>query len=596
MFGRMVGRLSLVHAFYNGRRVKSPILRSGVIMSKGASTVLRDSHPSGQIDIDLAEAWILRSREEIPVGREQTHSVDRVGYREEDYAFAMYLVASTSFKLQLSNFGSYRQHFLVAEDVTRRLAARREALHQSFPPPSCVLHAWPITPDDAFDLAYKTGLSELEALCTHCDDKLTRLVGASTYSWLEEPTGEFIEEPYYSVAAKRALDLCQDAQLASVLLRQRSVQTYENGVVILAPPGQGTSWVFDNFKEGWPVDHEDAVVKADYWHPYCNEMYRHELSMVFSAAEDDTKEDLLSLDFNSHALDAVVRLLTANGTKLVVTKEVMNLFRILDLAELKGHTILLLYRRRRHTFPMSNPPCRTCFYEALRESLLIQNYSHPVLVLAQKIIRPLTPDTPETHAMLHAVLWRVLLWRVPEPRILRYEDLIAASTVEDLVRVYETAWSHDGRLRRVVDFKAVAERTMATRKSIEWLEGKEARYNSVVSAEWEELIEASLDRFKELDPTTDDSIIREGGADHVFGRNTRSVWFIHALVHGVQGGLYVVPRLGDQGFSRTKCEGRFLGNRRSAQIERSDIERLNVVAYTGLLKMLSWRQCLPNST
>ncbi|KAF4708641.1 hypothetical protein FOZ63_025016, partial [Perkinsus olseni] len=137
-----------------------------------------------------------------------------VGYREEDYAFAMYLVASTSFKLQLWNFGSYRQHFLIAEDVTRRLAARREALHQSFPPPSCVLHAWPITPDDALDLAYKTGLSELEALCTHCDDKLTKLVGASTYSWLEESTGDFIEEPYYSVAVKRALDLCQDAQLA----------------------------------------------------------------------------------------------------------------------------------------------------------------------------------------------------------------------------------------------------------------------------------------------------------------------------------------------------------------------------------------------
>ncbi|KAF4723496.1 hypothetical protein FOZ63_031419, partial [Perkinsus olseni] len=321
MFGRMVGRLSLVHAFYNGRRVKSPILRSGVIMSKRAATVLRDSHPSGQIDIDLAEAWILRSREEIPVGREQTHSVDGVGYREEDYAFAMYLVASTSFKLQLSNFGSYRQHFLIAEDVTRRLAARREALHRSHPPPSCVLHAWPITPDDALDLAHKTGLSELEALCTHCDDKLTKLVGASTYSWLEESTGEFIEEPYYSDHVKRALDLCQDSQLAPVLLRERNVQTYENGVVILAPPGQGTSWVFDNFKEGWPVDHEDAVVKADYWHPYCNEMYRHELSMVFSAAEDDTKENLLSLDFNSHALDAVVRLLTASGTKLVVTKE-----------------------------------------------------------------------------------------------------------------------------------------------------------------------------------------------------------------------------------------------------------------------------------
>ncbi|KAF4704321.1 hypothetical protein FOZ63_017578, partial [Perkinsus olseni] len=142
-----------------------------------------------------------------------------------------------------------------------------------------------------------------------------------------------------------------------------------------------------------------------------------------------------------------------------------------------------------------------------------------------------------THAMLHAVLWRVLLWRVPEPRILRYEDLITASTVEDLTRVYERAWSRDGRLRRVADFKAVAERTMVTRKSIEWLEGKEARYNSVVSAEWEELIEASLDRFRELDPTTDDSIIHESGPHDEFGHDTEGAWFIHALVHGIRGVL-----------------------------------------------------------
>ncbi|KAF4664845.1 hypothetical protein FOL47_004921, partial [Perkinsus chesapeaki] len=76
MFGRMVGRLSLVHAFYNGRRVKSPILRSGVIVSKGAMSVLEDSHPSGQIDVGLAEAWVVRSRQEIPDGQDQTSSVD----------------------------------------------------------------------------------------------------------------------------------------------------------------------------------------------------------------------------------------------------------------------------------------------------------------------------------------------------------------------------------------------------------------------------------------------------------------------------------------------------------------------------------------
>ncbi|KAF4649806.1 hypothetical protein FOL47_001713, partial [Perkinsus chesapeaki] len=275
---------------------------------------------------------------------------------------------------------------------------------------------------------------------------------------------------------------------------------YDNGVIILAPPGQGTSWVFDNFKEGWPADHEDVIIQADYWHPYCNEMYRHELSMVFSAAEDDTKIDLLSLDFNDHALDAAVRLLTQGGEKLVVTKEVMNLFRVIDLAELKGHTILLLYRKLR-------------FAIALRESLLAQNYSHPVMVLAKRIVEPLTADTPETHAMLHAVLWRLILWRLPDPRILAFHDLIMADSKRALIEVYERAWSHDGRLKQVVDFEAIASRTFESRKSIEWLRSKERRYSNVVSAEWEQFIGLALDRFREIDPATDDSIIRDHALD-----------------------------------------------------------------------------------
>ena len=354
----------------------------------------------------------------------------------------------------------------------------------------CVLVAHPVTLDDA------AMLNSHAASCFMNGD--SDAMKGIQYSWQDYEQNGYLQSDYYSKAVSIILDTCPVVPPGSTHpLVPLSPVTALSGTIILSPPGGGTTWFFSALLS--TLTDPDLVARADLFHPYVSDKYRTELTYVFAAAEDASRLKLMREEcVNCDLLPSLVSLLTDG--KPFITKEVINIFRSLDLADDYGIDILLLFRARGHTFPtVGDDTCRMCFFSAFHESLQAQTFTIPWLHEAQRFIRPFNAESVEAAVLIHTVLWRYILYRIPKEgtKIVRFDEMITSHSPAALLR---ERWA----IAELFDVKGLDAIVLGTRRSPQWLVDRTAAY---VTLGTEHLVQGLLDVIRQADPLTEDSIL-----------------------------------------------------------------------------------------
>jgi hypothetical protein len=241
------------------------------------------------------------------------------------------------------------------------------------------------------------------------------------------------------------------------------------------------------------------TVEADLLHPYVQDLYRGELSLVFSAGEDNTRNRLMKESCDNCPLIPVL-LAEVSERRPFFTKEVMNVLRSLDMMDMFGTNILLLYRSRQYTFPsVGKETCRMCFYTAFYDSMQANAYTIPWLDAAKQFVASWDPESIEVAVLMHTVLWRYILWRIP-PRQRRIVHYDAIMTAQDPRKTLEETWL----LSYPIDPAGVASEIIRTRKAKEWLNSRVEEYQKL---NIEGAVSDLLTKIRRLDPATDDSLL-----------------------------------------------------------------------------------------
>jgi len=300
--------------------------------------------------------------------------------------------------------------------------------------------------------------------------------------------------------------------------------------LLVGLPGGGTTWFFEALVAG---QGPGSTQHSGFFHPFCNQLWRVELSHFVAGSEDLSRIHLFREHVPTDLFDDLVQRMLwqhLNGSSSAhagfLTRENFNIWRVPDLVR-NGFRPVALFRHRRHTFPLSDSPgspswaellgnlrgdndfryaalCRTCFYFTMyfapqmgaRGTVI----SDPcVLTLAR--VAALAPDAPlAKQVAAHMLFWYVILrlarlggYRFP---IVDYEGLVRSSPDELLGLLSRT-------LPPGIDAPAVARFTLDTRKDPAWLDRKERQYSAAEGyREAEMFVGVMLATMRRVDPET----------------------------------------------------------------------------------------------
>ena len=472
---RMSGRLSqfFVHWGKNGALFFS-LVKTGLLLNRAAINVLLAYAVGVRNTPD-----VFRVDSQLLSQVDQSGAVDGVQFSPIDVGMTIFLYRNA--KLRISNWASYLEHYVVGADeetVVRKLRIRSAV-------GACVLAAYPVG---------EVALGILHSMNTTTCGPDRHTMDTQEYSWINKD-GVYESEPYYSPRVLKILKNCTSHEkhvtFENVLCENASCVV--RGHVILSPPGGGSTWLFHVLSR-----HAHVNAAPDIFHPYVNEVYRAELSHCFAAAEDETRTNLVLPTCN---LTRFIVSTITNGEPFF-TKEVMNIFRILQLGEEEENVnILLLYRSRFSTFPtVGDDTCRMCFFAAFYESFMTQNHSEQWLNTATNFLRQYDANSVEAAVLIHTVLWRYILSRIRSPQILNYDDLINANSENQIYTIMSQNWDIDNQ----VDIRAASSDIFNSRKTSKWLQDRHFQYQELhVESKVNEL----LSILGQVDPFTNSTLL-----------------------------------------------------------------------------------------
>eukprot|EP00927_Polykrikos_kofoidii_P051721 TRINITY_DN45510_c0_g1_i1.p1 TRINITY_DN45510_c0_g1~~TRINITY_DN45510_c0_g1_i1.p1 ORF type:complete len:647 (-),score=51.21 TRINITY_DN45510_c0_g1_i1:301-2184(-) len=303
--------------------------------------------------------------------------------------------------------------------------------------------------------------------------------------------------------------------------------------LLVGLPGGATTWFYDAVAAA----HGNSTFKhSAFFHPFCNELFRSELSSFVGATEDYSfinifREKVPEVSFD-HLVRFMIRHVLAPGETLptrdgLVTRESVNIWRIPDLVRM-GFRAFALYRHRKHTFPLSDAPddtnsvadfqdslsadapvfwstlCRTCFYLVMHKAATLTgdfNYAKSVQMVRELLVHITSPIAQQVAT--HTLFWYVMLflarrrgYAFPIIEYARLMDLPAPRVLPYL----------RSRLPHDVDARIVATEVVKSRKSAAWLKAREARYASY-ALEGEYWSQKILQLVRKTDPKTDVSLL-----------------------------------------------------------------------------------------
>lgn len=471
-FARMSGRLSKYFAIIGNDSIFFGIIRTGLLLNRCAMDMIKVS----SISID-------NSVPVLPLGGS---TIDQVEFLSIDIQMSLFLFKTI--KLKIQNWANYIDHYLIGGSDT--VIRRKAEIRSQNPNAPCVLAAYPANPDTV-DILH-------QAVCNQGG----RSMNYVQYSW-EVSEGVFANEPYYSAKVVEWLgtcDLIKETDEASIASHSVEVVIPPSGNIMLSAPGGGTTWFFEILRQN-AISH---YAIADMFHPYVNEVFRAELSICFSAGEDETSKDLFT-ERLPHC-DPVLPLLidSVTNSKSFFTKEVMNIFRMLQINEQFPQIhILLLYRSRQSTFPtVGNDTCRMCFYDAFHRSLVATNSHEPWIIYAKEFIAQFSSDSIEAAILIHTVLWRYIFSKIPPNlrNLIIYDEIVNIQNANDLERLLNNNWN----LNSIVDTHSAVADLLVSRESPEWLTRRHIEYFKLGV---EPLVIQLLQQLRTIDPTTDTSLL-----------------------------------------------------------------------------------------
>lgn len=238
--------------------------------------------------------------------------------------------------------------------------------------------------------------------------------------------------------------------------------------IVAALPNGASTWFLQVLEHAQQTTHGTVATMWDALHPFCNIGASADLGKVMGAPEDrtwphifrkvspaalDTIFDILSTQFHNKALrelqfmrqhgatitgevvhpifrwpwlGVVPRRMDALRIRLIASKEIVNVFQLVQFAEsrlasgaLPGVAVVSLYRHRAHSFPMSNETqwqwtvCKWCMFERIVRSFLTNRFSQdePLRGLQQWWNKQSVGglSTPGGQVFGHLLVWYVVL-------------------------------------------------------------------------------------------------------------------------------------------------------------------------------------------
>lgn len=306
--------------------------------------------------------------------------------------------------------------------------------------------------------------------------------------------------------------------------------------LLVGLPGGGTTWFFQALVQGHG---SRALNHSGFFHPYCHQLWRVELSHFVAATEDLSKIHLFREFVPEPLFDDLVQRMLRQALQdkyphgnpgMFVTRENLNVWRTPDYVR-NGFRAIGLFRHRKHTFPLTDSDesptwedlignmmglndykystlCRTCFYFMMffapqlgtKGTMLTDTRIVLVARLASHAVVPLARQVAA-----HTLFWYVLL-RLPRVRgypfpVISYEVLIRNRP--DVLRSLLRQSLPEG-----VDAAAVISAVVASRHGPSWLEARERRYAEAPGyAEAEHCVREMIELIRQVDPETNVDIL-----------------------------------------------------------------------------------------
>ena len=488
-FARMSGRLSRLFVYIEKQAVFFGIVRTGLLVNRAVVSALKKSYQHGLSKSSVEQQYVTDAILLDTIGKVET--IDNVHFDVNDISISLFLYRTL--KLRVSNWASYLDHYVLGSLETVLAKAMLRSQVSSAP---CVLAAHPV------NFTIMNFLEKHSATCCADPDCDVHDMSETQYSWQNQGNDTYSTQNYYRDTVNHVLSECR---LVNALPTPPTIQIETpiprvSGHVILSPPGGGTTWFFSLLKKH-TIDSE-TMATEDIFHPYVNEVFRAELSYCFAAAEDNTRKNLMLKSCpHSDVLPRLVKTVTLG--KPFMTKEVINIFRVLEMSETLNVQILLLYRSRFSTFPtVGDDTCRMCFYNAFHHSLLALNHNEPWLDHAKQYIGAFPGDSAESAVLIHTVLWRYMLFRIPNHsrRVVNYDDLLKLGSHLELKSMLSQNWG----LSKVVDLDDLTAEILSSRQSYAWILNRHVEYKKLAV---EQHVLKLLRELAAIDPYTDTTLL-----------------------------------------------------------------------------------------
>lgn len=482
VFTRMSGRLSRIFVYVNRDPVFFGLVRSGILVNRAflnrlAKLDVRDISQKSFDNAFMTDGSLVSGEESV--------SPDGVDFRPEDVVLSLFLYRKLG--VRISNWASFLDHYILgSSDVVSSKIRIRSQLRSP-----CILVAHPV------HFFTKFLHDHVRNCCLTCVNHSMEEV---QYSWQNYASSHYSSESYYHPWISEPLGTHTDYPLtvSPIAPWDCGTEFLAESYIVLSTPGGGTTWLFSILQNNIRAS-GNMTVEADLLHPYVQNLYRGELSLVFSAGEDSTRNRLMKESCENCPLIPVL-LGEVSDRRPFLTKEVMNVFRSLDMMDMFGTNILLLYRSRQYTFPtVGQETCRMCFYTAFYDSMQTNALTLPWLDAAKQFVVRRDPESIEVAVLMHTVLWRYILWRVPprKRRIVHYSEIL---TAEDPLQSFEETWL----LSYPFDPAGVSSEIIRTRNAKEWLNSRVEEYQKL---NIEGVVSDLLTKIRKLDPETDDSLL-----------------------------------------------------------------------------------------
>jgi len=507
VFGRLADRHDNKYPMVRGQPLTVPKLTGGLLVSRGAArnfteSVSRSCHPV------VYEALLQRSQREV-----QTAARSDVGpaFTAGDFSAAICLAFAGVPPLR--PFAHHGEHYVLGALAAERVSLRRafEFDAQLVGMRACVLVAHPVGLRQAQLLGGNRGT------CSAAFTAHFASVAGVSLQVDEEALG------YYADIISQKIDSCgwiAPPRSESPALPPAPDISGVRKLMLVGMPGGATSWFFDALQLS--ARSGDAV-HSGYFHPYCNELWRFELSHFTGAPEDQTFVHMFRQAVPEAHFDHLVSMMVSHAMKgkvsgMFLTRENINVLRVPDFAR-QGFHLVALYRHRKHTFPVSDPGgspesyddgavflstlCRSCFYLQMYHAIVTQqDLEDEVLKTLQQFLL-YVDDRGARLVLVHTVFWYAVLrqqrlggYHLP---ILEYGRIMTGSREEAQGYVLNA-------LPRWPGFEESVFALLSTRKSVTWMEQREEKYLAQLGTA-EAVVQEALLVIRRLDPHTDISLL-----------------------------------------------------------------------------------------